>query len=127
MRLISRNDTSLVAALVIGALVLFQQPLRFVFDAAEEIERQYHLDLTQGLGVLAVVFVFHMYRKRVEAKTEAAAAVIETQQARLRAQELEQLVGLSRALASVTDFTGLSTRSSAAISRHSRASRRPRS
>ena len=108
MRLISRNDTSLVAALIIGALVLFQQPLRFVFDAAEEIERQYHLDLTQGLGVLAVVFVFHMYRKRVEAKTEAAAATIETQQARLRSQELEQLVGLSRALASVTDFTGLS-------------------
>ena len=108
MRLISRNDTSLVAALIIGALVLFQQPLRFVFDAAEEIERQYHLDLTQGLGVLAVVFVFHMYRKRVEAKTEAAAATIETQQARLRSQELEQLVGLSRALASVTDFKGLS-------------------
>jgi diguanylate cyclase (GGDEF)-like protein len=108
VRLISRNDTSLVAALVIGAVVLFQQPLRFVFDAAEEIERQYHLDLTQGLGVLAVVFVFHMYRKRVEAKTEAAAAAIETQQARLRSQELEQLVGLSRALASVTDFAGLS-------------------
>jgi len=108
VRLIGRNDTSLAAALVIGAVVLFHQPLRLVFDAAEEIERQYHLDLTQGLGVLAVVFVFHQYRKRVEAKAEAAAAEIETQQARLRAQELELLVGLSRALASVTDFTGLS-------------------
>ncbi len=43
MRLIGRNDTSLAAALVIGAVVLFHQPLRLVFDAAEEIERQYHL------------------------------------------------------------------------------------
>jgi diguanylate cyclase (GGDEF)-like protein len=108
VRLVGRHDTSLAAALVVGALVLFHQPLRFVFDAAEEIERQYHLDLTQGLGVLAVVFVFHQYRRRLEAKAEAAAAAIETLQARLRSQELEHLVGLSRALASVTDFTALS-------------------
>ena len=90
MRLIGRSDTSLAAALIVGAVVLFQQPLRVVFDAAEEVERQYHLDLTQGLGVLAVVFVFHQYRKRLEAKAEAAAAATETQQARLRSQELDR-------------------------------------
>jgi hypothetical protein len=108
VRLIGRNDTSLAAALVVGAVILFHQPLRALFDMAEEIERQYHLDLTQGLGVLAVVFVFHQYRKRMEAKAEAAAAAVETQQARSRSQELEHLVGLSRAVASVTDFTALS-------------------
>jgi diguanylate cyclase (GGDEF)-like protein len=108
VRLVGRNDTSLAAALIVGALLLFQQPLRLVFDAASEIERQYHLDLTQALVVLGVVFIFHVYRKGHEAKAEAVAATAEAQQSKLRSQELERLVGLSRGLASVTDYAGLS-------------------
>jgi diguanylate cyclase (GGDEF)-like protein len=108
VRLLGRNLTSLVVALAVGTLLVFQQPLRFVFDAAGEIERRYHLDLAQALVVLAVVFVFHQYRKRHEAKAEAVAATAEARLARSRSQELERLVGLSRALASVTDFTGFS-------------------
>jgi diguanylate cyclase (GGDEF)-like protein len=108
MRLIDRHDTSLAIALVLGALILFHQPLKFVFDAAADIERDYHLDLVQPLVVLAVVFGFHQYRKRQEAKGEALAAAAEAQQARMRTQELERLVGLGRGLASVTDFTGVS-------------------
>ena len=108
MRLIDRHDTSLAIALVVGALILFHQPLKFLFDVAADIERDYHLDLVQPLVVLAVVFGFHQYRKRQEAKGEALAAAAEAQQARMRTQELERLVGLSRGLAMVTDFTGLS-------------------
>jgi len=107
MRLIDRHDTSLAIALVLGALILVQQPLKFLFDVAADIERDYHLDLVQPLVVLAVVFGFHQYRKRQEAKGEALAAAAEAQQARMRTQELERLVGLSRGLAMVTDFTGL--------------------
>jgi diguanylate cyclase (GGDEF)-like protein len=108
MRLIGRHDTSLAIGLILGALILFHQPFQFLFDVAGDIERQYHLDLVQPLVVLAVVFAFHQYRKRQEAKGEAFAAVAEAKQAQLRSQELERLVGLSRGLASVMDFTGLS-------------------
>ncbi len=107
MRLITKNDTSLAVALVVGAVLLFHQPLRFVFDTAGEIERLYHVDLVQALVVLAVVFGFHQYSKRQEARTEALAAAAEARQARVRSEELERLVGLSRALASVADFTSL--------------------
>lgn len=108
MRLIDRHDTSLAIALVLGALILFHQPLKFLFDVAADIERDYHLDLVQPLVVLAVVFGFHQYRKRQQAKGEALAAAAETQEARKRTEELERLVGLSRGLAIVNDFTGLS-------------------
>jgi diguanylate cyclase (GGDEF)-like protein len=108
MRLIGREDTSLAVALIVGAFILFHQPFQLLFDVAGDIERQYHLDLVQPLVVLAVVFAFHQYRKRQESRGEARAAVAEARQAHVRSQELERLVGLSRGLASVTDFTGLS-------------------
>ena len=107
VRLIGNHDTPLAVALIVGALIVFHQPLRFLFETAEEVERQYHLDLVPALVVLAVVFAFHQYGKRQEARGEALAAATEAQQARVRSQELERLVGLSRALGSVADFTGL--------------------
>jgi diguanylate cyclase (GGDEF)-like protein len=107
VRLFGRNDTSLAAALIVGVFILFHQPLRFLLDTANDIERQYHLDLVQSLVVLGAVFAFHQYRKRQEAKAELVAAAAEAAQAHLRSQELERLVGLSRALAMATDFTGL--------------------
>jgi len=108
MRLIDRNDTSLAAALIVGAVVLFHQPLKSVFDIAGEIERRHHVDLIQTLVILAVAFGFHQYGKRRDANAAALAAAAEAMQARVRSQELEQLVGISRALATVTDFRGLS-------------------
>jgi len=108
MRLIGRHDTSLAVALIVGTLIVFDRPLRLLLDVAQDIERQYHLDLVEALVVLAVVFVFHQYRKRQEARAEAHAAAAEALQAQLRSAELERVVGLSRALVSVNDFTGLS-------------------
>jgi diguanylate cyclase (GGDEF)-like protein len=107
VRLIGRNDTSLAGALIVGIFILFHQPLQFVLDAARDVERTYHVDLVQSLLVLGVVFGFHQYRKHHEAKAEAVAAAAEAAQAHLRSQELERLVGLSRSLAIVNDFTGL--------------------
>lgn len=108
VRLLGRNDTSLAAALIVGTLIVFQQPLRSLLDAAKEFEVQYRLELIPALVVLSVVFVFHQGRKRQEAKAEALAAAIEVQQARVRSNELERLVELGRALANAFDFTGLS-------------------
>lgn len=90
-----------------GIFILFHQPLQFLLDSARDVERTYHIDLVQSLLVLGVVFAFHQYRKHHEAKAEAVTAAAEANQARLRSQELERLVGLSRSLAMVNDFTGL--------------------
>jgi diguanylate cyclase (GGDEF)-like protein len=107
MRLFGRNDTSLAAALIVGIFMLFHEPLQFLVETAGDIERQYHLDLIQPLIVLGAVFAFHQYRKRQEAKADLASAAADVTQARLRSQELERLVGLSRSLAMATDFTRL--------------------
>lgn len=106
MRLIQRDDTSLALALVIGTVLLFHQPLQIAFEIADDIQRRYHVDLIQTLVVLSVAFAFHEYRKRQTARAEARAAAIDAQQARLRSDELEQLVSLGTVLASATDFTG---------------------
>jgi len=107
MRLFGRNDSSLAAALIVATFILFREPLRYVMDAAHEFERQYHVDLVESLVVLGVVFAFHQFRKRQEAKSELKAAAAAANQSYLRAQELECLVGFSRALAMCTDFKGL--------------------
>ncbi len=108
MRLLERKDTSLAIALIAGALIVFNQPLRGLLDFASDVERQYHLDLVQALLVLTVVFVFHQYRKRQEAKAEAVASAAEARRAQQRSEELERLVALGRGLAKAFDFAGLS-------------------
>lgn len=107
MRLITRDDTSLVVGLIAGTVVIFQQPLRFVWDAAREVQERYHVDLLPALTILVGVFVFHETRKRQQAKAEARAAAAEAAQARLRSAELERLVALSQALASALDRAAL--------------------
>jgi diguanylate cyclase (GGDEF)-like protein len=87
VRLIDRNDTSLAIALIASALVIFQQPLRVVIDAAHSIEGRYNIDLLPGLTVLVGAFGFHQYKKRQ----------------RERSTELERLVAFGRALPSALD------------------------
>jgi diguanylate cyclase (GGDEF)-like protein len=108
MRLFGRNDGFLAAALVVGVFLLFHEPLRTVATAAHQIEAEYHVDLFEPLAVLASVFMFHQVRKRQEAGAEARAAAAEAEQARARSLELERLMNLSRGLAGVSDFTGIS-------------------
>lgn len=98
MRLIDRNDTSLAIALIASALVIFQQPLRVVIDAAHSIEGRYNIDLLPGLTVLVGAFGFHQYKKRQQAKAAAATAAAEFARERERTTELERLVTFGRAL-----------------------------
>ena len=107
MRLITKNDTSLVVGLIAGTVVIFQRPLRFVWEAALEVQDRYHVDLLPALTIFAGVFIFHEARKRQQAKAESRAAAIEAAQARVRAAELEQLMAFSQALANSLDPTTL--------------------
>ena len=103
MRLISRNDATLVVGLVAGTIVIFQRPLRFVWEAAIDVQERYHVDLLPALTIFVGVFIFHEARKRQQAKAAALAAVAESAQARLRSAELERLMTFSQALANALD------------------------
>jgi diguanylate cyclase (GGDEF)-like protein len=107
MRLISRTDTPLAAGLVIGALILFRQPLRVVLDWARSIEGDYHLDLVPALVMLTALFAFHQVRKRRQSQADMLTAAAEARQHLARTQELEALVTFGRTLASALDVSGL--------------------
>src|SRR5438477_7423632 len=107
VRLITRNDASLSAALIAAAVIVFQQPLRFVLDLTRDIEGWLHLDLVPALLLLVLTFSFHEYRKRVQARAEAAAASADAAQARAQSRTLEQLMTLGKALGNATDHAAL--------------------
>lgn len=107
MNLITRNDTSLAIGLIVGAIVVFQQPLHFVLEAAREVEGRYHLDLVPALTIVVGVYIFHQYRKRLLSKEEARAASAEAVRARSRSEELERLMTFSQDLARVLDVAML--------------------
>jgi diguanylate cyclase (GGDEF)-like protein len=107
VRLITRNDTSLVVGLIAGTVVIFQRPLRFVWEAAMDVQDHYRVDLLPALTIFAGVFIFHEARKRQQAKAEMRAAAAEAAQARLRSAELEVLMTFSQALANALDPTTL--------------------
>jgi diguanylate cyclase (GGDEF)-like protein len=107
VRLITRNDTSLVVGLIAGTVVIFQRPLRFVWDAAMDVQDHYRVDLLPALTIFAGVFIFHEARKRQQAKADVRAAAAEAAQARLRSAELEGLMTFSQALANALDPTTL--------------------
>jgi diguanylate cyclase (GGDEF)-like protein len=107
MRLITRNDASLAVALIAATVVIFQQPLRWAFDLAHEMQDRYHVDLIPALTILTCVFVFHQSRKRQQAKADAGAAAAEAAQARLRSAELQRLMTFGEALANALDRQSL--------------------
>jgi len=107
MRLISRADTSLAVALIVGTLIAFERPFRWVLDAVHDIEQRYHVDLLPALTLLTVVFVFTQYSKRVQAKAQVAALAGQVAHNRARTNELERLVALGQSLAEALDRSAL--------------------
>ncbi|MDO8678995.1 MAG: GGDEF domain-containing protein [Acidobacteriota bacterium] len=107
MRLITRNDASLVVGLIAGTVVVFQRPLRVVWDAAGDIQERYDVDLLPALTIFIGVFIFHEARKRQRSRAEAAFVAAEAAQARLRAAELERLVAFGQALSNALDLATL--------------------
>ena len=107
MRLLDRNDTPLVVALVAGVLIIFQKPLHLLIDAAHGVELRYNVDLLPGLVVLVGAFAFHEYRKGQRDKTAAARAAADAAQERQRSAELERLVAFGGALGNALDMLTL--------------------
>ena len=107
MRLITRDDASLVVGLIAGTVVIFQRPLRFVWETAWDVQARYHVDLLPALTIFVGVFLFHEARKRQQVKAEARAAAVEIAQARVRSAELERLMNFSQALANALDLPTL--------------------
>src|SRR5204863_5959111 len=102
-----KNDASLVIALVASTVVIFQQPLHVLMDAARVVEDRYRIDLIPGLIVLAGAFAFQQYRKRQASRTSETAAAAEASRERQRSAELERLVAFGAALASASDGKGI--------------------
>jgi diguanylate cyclase (GGDEF)-like protein len=107
VRLLTRDDTSLTVALIAGAIVLFQRPLRVALEMAREVESRYDLDLVPALTIIAGVFAFHQYRKWQVARAEALVASAEAERARIRSAELERLVKFGQSLATSLDVPTL--------------------
>ncbi len=107
IRVIGREDPLLFTGLAFALLVVFQQSIQHVLDAAHEVEQTYGVALRPALLILTVMFVFHQYAKRREMKAEAAAAAIEASLARARAVELEQLVTFGQALSRTLTTDGV--------------------
>lgn len=107
MRLITRRDTSLAVTLVVGTLIVFERPFRSVLDLIHDLESRWRIDLLPALTLLTVVFVFHQYAKRVQAKAEVAALGQQVSTTRARTEELERLLNFGQALANALDRQSL--------------------
>jgi diguanylate cyclase (GGDEF)-like protein len=107
MRLISRNDTSLVVGLIAGTVVVFQRPLRSVWAFAVEVQDRFQVDLLPALTILASVLLFHEYRKRQQTRADAVTAASEARRHRERSAQLERLTAFSQALANALDRASL--------------------
>ena len=99
MRIIGRNDLFLLLGLAVALFAITSRPIGRALVYAQEIERSMGLQLLPGLVILAGVFVFHLVRKRHEAREEALTASTELRQATARAAEMERLVEFGKALA----------------------------
>jgi diguanylate cyclase (GGDEF)-like protein len=104
MRLIDRRDTPLVAALLVGTIVMFAQPLRSVLSLAEEISKTYHVDLIPGLCIFVAVFTACHWQRYRESTIALRVAAREAEEARRSAERMEQLVETSNALVNAIDF-----------------------
>ena len=102
-----KHDTSLAAALITAAGIVFHQPLRTMLDVVGEFEQQYHLDLVPALVVLSVVFTFQQFQKRQATQAAARESATAARLERERGDELEHLIAFGHSLGDALDFTAL--------------------
>jgi diguanylate cyclase (GGDEF)-like protein len=99
MRMIGRNDVFLLSGLAVALFAITSRPIGRALAYVQEVERGIGLQLLPGLVILAVVYVFHLVRKRHDARALAMTASTELSQATARAAKMERLVDFGRALA----------------------------
>src|SRR4051812_41042946 len=94
----SKIDAALIIALVVSGVVVLQQPLRFVTDAARDVEGARYLDVAHGITLLTAAIGFLFYRSRQQTKTAEAVSIARAEYERVHSTELQPLVAFSRAL-----------------------------
>jgi hypothetical protein len=57
VRLITKNDATLVVGLIAGTAVIFQRPFRFLWEIAWDVQERWHVDLLPALTIFAGVFM----------------------------------------------------------------------
>src|SRR5262245_4624659 len=104
MSLVTRGDRVLLIGLAVAVMVVLARPMRYVLDAAHDVEQVTGLALVPGLIILSLVFMFHQQAKRAEALAEAANLEEQALQAQTRTAELERLVFFGQALGRSLDI-----------------------
>jgi len=107
MRPIDRHDTSVVVGVVLGALLLAQQPIRLLIDSGASIGLRYGFDVVADVALLIVVFgVHHLWQRRRTCDHPLAAAVppATTEDS---SPQLDRLIAMGRALGSALDHTSI--------------------
>jgi len=107
MRLITRDDTALTAALIASAVIIFRQPLHYALALVHDVESRFDLDLLPALLLLLTSFGFHQYRKWTVARAQVRAALSDAAQARAQSRTLQQLMAFSQALTAALDRPSL--------------------
>jgi len=107
MRLITRDDTALTAALIASAVIIFRQPLHYALAVIHDVESRFDLDLLPALLLLLTSFGFHQYRKWTVARAEVRAALTDAAKARAQSRTLQQLMAFSQALTAALDRPSL--------------------
>ena len=107
MRLITRDDTALTAALIASAVIIFRQPLHYALALVHDVESRFDLDLLPALLLLLTSFGFHQYRKWTVARAQVRAALSDAAQARAQSRTLQQVMAFSQALTAALDRPSL--------------------
>ena len=96
MRFSGKTDVTLWLGVVIALLVVFQQPIEYIFRLGRQIEERYGLAVVPGLVVLALVLAGHFAMVRLRVSTE-----------RKRRAETSRLVTMAHALTGATGMDHL--------------------
>lgn len=107
MRLFNRGDGRLILGLLVGAAVMFGQPLRHVLSRAEDLSRSSGLDVVPAFVILVLVFTVHLYQRQRDSAAAAAIAAHDADEARRQSRELSRLVDASHGLANALDHAQL--------------------
>ncbi len=103
MRVCSQGDGRLLLGLLVGAAVMFGQPLRQLLSQAEEVSRVYGVDVVPALVILVLVLTVHLYQRQRDAAAARALAERAADDARRTTRDLSRLVDASHALANALD------------------------
>lgn len=103
MRVFDQGDGRLLLGLVVGAAVMFGQPLRQILSQAEDVSRLYGVDVVPALVILVLVLTVHLYQRQRDAAAAMALAERDAADAKRTTRDLSRLVDASHALANALD------------------------